>query len=75
MPEVFVGFNFKTTEVVFYYNDQSCYIVIKISNVANCISLTPTLCREHDLMKILSDECQIMRVQCFSVMILIVLHK
>ena len=70
-----MGFNFKTTEVVFYYNDQSCYIVIKISNVVNCISLTPTLCREHDLMKILLDECQIMRVQCFSVMILVVHHK
>lgn len=33
------------------------------------------ICREHDLMKILLVECQIVRVQCFFVLILVVHHR
>lgn len=72
---IFCRLKFNTTEVVYSYNDQTCYIVLKISNVVNCILLTTTLCREHDLTKILLDECQIKRVQCFSVLILVVHHR
>lgn len=47
-------------------------LLSKISYVVNYISLSTTLCREHDLMEILLNECQIVSVQCFSVLIIII---